>query len=107
MQTFENLFQNYSTKILRYGNLNIANLICKTFENNLLQNFKQNSQTNNLWVGVIKVCLNIGGTYIIGEIMAKDNLNKTDLMQNLRTTSSLELMYRILRYCTQIVLVYI
>ena len=30
---------------------------------------------------VIKVCSNGGATYIIGEILAKDNLNITNLMQ--------------------------
>ena len=37
--------------------------------------------TNSLWVGVIKVCSNGGATYIIGEIIAKDNLNIENLMQ--------------------------
>ena len=59
MQTFENLLlQNYSTKFLDI-----------TYK------------TNSPWVCVIKVCSNGGATYIIGEIIAKDNLNKENLMQ--------------------------
>ena len=57
MQTFENLLlQNYSTKFL--------DITC-----------------NSPWVCVIKVCSNGGATYIIGEIIAKDNLNIENLMQ--------------------------
>ena len=37
--------------------------------------------TNSPWVCVIKVCSNGGATYIIGEIIAKDNLNIVNLMQ--------------------------
>ena len=37
--------------------------------------------TNSPWVCVIKVCSNGGPTYIIGEIIAKDNLNIENLMQ--------------------------
>ena len=37
--------------------------------------------TNSPWVCVIKVCSNGGATYIIGEIIAKDNLNIENLMQ--------------------------
>ena len=56
MQIFEILlFQNYSTKFLLH--------------------------TNSPWVCVIKICSNIGATYIIGEIIAKDNLNTENLMQ--------------------------
>ena len=33
------------------------------------------------WVYVIKVCSNDGTTYIIGEIIAKDNLNIANFMQ--------------------------
>ena len=33
------------------------------------------------WVCVIKVCSNGGATYIIREIIAKDNLNIENLMQ--------------------------
>ena len=45
---------------------------------------QQNSSilhTNSPWVCVIKVCSNGGATYIIGEIIAKDNLNIENLMQ--------------------------
>ena len=38
---------------------------------------------NNPWVSVIKVCSNGGATYIIREIIAKNNLNIVNLMQNL------------------------
>ena len=44
----------------------------------------QNSEilhANSPWVSVIKVCSNGGATYIIGEIIAKDNLNIENLMQ--------------------------
>ena len=34
------------------------------------------------WVCLIKVCSNGGGTYIIGEIIAENNLNIVNLMQN-------------------------
>ena len=47
------------------------------FENLLLQNCSQNSlilHTNSPWVCVIKVCSNGGSTYIIGKLIAKDNL---------------------------------
>ena len=56
----------------------------QTFENLLLQNYSTNSlilHTNSPWVCVIKVCSNGGATYIIGEIIAKDNLNTENLMQ--------------------------
>ena len=36
---------------------------------------------NRPWVCAIKVCSNSGATYIICEIIAKDNLNKANLMQ--------------------------
>ena len=39
------------------------------------------SHTNSPWVCVVKVCSNGGTTYIIGEIIAKDNLNIENLMQ--------------------------
>ena len=38
--------------------------------------------TNTPWVCVIKVCSNGGANYIIGKIIAKDNLN----IENLRQT---------------------
>ena len=38
--------------------------------------------TNSPWVCVIKVCSNGGATYIIGDIIAKDNLNIENLMQS-------------------------
>ena len=38
--------------------------------------------TNSPWVCVIKVCSNGGAIYIIGEIIAKDNLNIENLMQS-------------------------
>ena len=37
--------------------------------------------TNSSWLCVIKVCSNGGSTYIIGEIIAKDNLNIANWMQ--------------------------
>ena len=45
---------------------------------------EQNSlilHTNSPWVCVIKVCTDGGATYIIGKIIAKDNLNIANLMQ--------------------------
>ena len=112
MQTFENLLlQNYSTKflditynspwvcvikvcsnggatyiigeIIAKDNLNIENLM-QTFENLLLQNYSTkflDITYNSPWVCVIKVCSNGGATYIIGKIIAKDNLNIENLMQ--------------------------
>ena len=35
--------------------------------------------TNSPWVCVIKVCSNGGAIYIIGDIIAKDNLNRENL----------------------------
>ena len=56
----------------------------QTFENLLLQNylteFYDFAHTWS-WVCVIKVCSNGGPTYIIGEIIAKDNLNIENFMQ--------------------------
>ena len=37
--------------------------------------------TNSSWVCLIKVCSNDGATYIIGEMIAKNNLNIVCLMQ--------------------------
>ena len=45
--------------------------------NKILRYYIQNSP----WVCVIKVCSNGGATYIIGEIIAKDNFNIENLMQ--------------------------
>ena len=57
MQTFENLIlQNYSTEFL-----------------DIIHKWP--------WICVIKVCSNGGTTYIIGEKIAKDNLNIENLMQ--------------------------
>ena len=115
MQTFENLLlQNYSTKflditynspwvcvikvcsnggatyiigeIIAKDNLNIENLM-QTFENLLLQNYSTkflDITYNSPWVCVIKVCSNGGATYIIGKIIAKDNLNIENLMQTFK-----------------------
>ena len=63
--------------------------------------------TNSPWACVIKVCSNGGATYIIGEIIAKDNLKHSKLNANLRKSSSPKLLNRILRYYTQIVLGYV
>ena len=55
----------------------------QTFENLLRQNYSQNSKIlhiNSPWVCVIKVCSNGGTTYIIGEIISKDNLNIENLI---------------------------
>ena len=52
--------------------------LMQTFENLLLQNYSTKSldiNRNSPWICVIKVCSNGGATYIIGEIIAKDNLN--------------------------------
>ena len=56
----------------------------QSFENLLLQNYSKNSyilHTNSPWVCVIKVCSDVGATYIIGEIFAQDNLNTENLME--------------------------
>ena len=56
----------------------------QTFENLLLQNYSTkffDITYNSPWVCVIKVCSNGGATYIIGKIIAKDNLNIENLMQ--------------------------
>ena len=111
MQTFENLLlQNYSTKfldihtnspwvcvikvcsnggatynigeIIAKDNLNTENLM-QTFENLLLQNYtpKLLDIAHRPWVCAIKDCSNDGPTYIICKIIAKNNLNKANLMQ--------------------------
>ena len=36
---------------------------------------------NSTWLCVTEVCLNGGATYIISEIIAKDNLNIPNIMQ--------------------------
>ena len=100
MQTFENLLlQNYWVcvikvcpnggatyiigEIMAKDILNIENLM-QTFENLLLQNYSTKFlyilHTNSPWVCVIKFCSDGGATYIISEIIAKDNLNKENLM---------------------------
>ena len=57
----------------------------QSFKNLLLQNyltkFLDIIHTNSPCVCVIKVCSNGGATYIICEIIAKDNLNIENLMQ--------------------------
>ena len=48
----------------------------QTFENLLLQNYSTEFlDKNSPWVCVISICSNGGATYIIGEIIAKHNLN--------------------------------
>ena len=59
---------------------------CKPLKIFFSKTAQQNSyilHTNSLWVCVIKVCSNGGATYIIGEIIAKDNLNIENLMQTI------------------------
>ena len=46
------------------------------------------------------LCSNCGATYIIGKIIAKDNLNIENLMQTFEKSSSPKLLNKILRYCT-------
>ena len=56
-------------------------IVCwKSSSKTAQQNF-QILHTNSPWVCVIKVCSNGDTTYIIGEIIAKDNLNIENLMQ--------------------------
>ena len=84
MQTFENLLKNYSTEFF-----DIAHKLSP-------------------WLWLIKVCSNGGTTYINSEIIAKDNLNIANLMQifeNILLQNYSD--YKILRYCTQIVLRYV
>ena len=61
----------------------------QTFENLLLQNYSTKfldiPYKNRPWVYVIKVCSNGGATYIIGKIIAKDNLNIENLMRTFET----------------------
>ena len=70
--------------IIAKDNLNLENLM-QTFKNLLLQNYSTKfldiTYINGPWVCVIKVCSSGGATYIIGEIIAKDNLNIENLMQ--------------------------
>ena len=56
----------------------------QTFENLLLQNYSTkflDIKKNGPWVCVIKLCSNGGATFIIGEIITKDNLNIENLME--------------------------
>ena len=56
----------------------------QTFENLLLQNYSTkflDITYKSPWVCVIRVCSNGGATYIISQIIAKDNLNIENLMQ--------------------------
>ena len=75
MQTFENLIlQNYSTKF---------------FDITYKYSLGMCNQSLFKWwchLCVIKVCSNGGATYIIGKIIAKDNLNIENLMQTFETT---------------------
>ena len=45
-------------------------------------------------------CSNGGATYIIGEIIAKDNLNIENLMQTFENLLLQNYTKKILRYCT-------
>ena len=65
--------------------------VYKTFKNLVPQNYLTEflgiaikNCTNSPWECVIKVCSNAFATYIIGEIVAKDNLNIANLMQTLK-----------------------
>ena len=76
----------------------------QTFKNLLLQNYSTkflDITYNGPWVCVIKVCSSGGATYIIGKIIAKDNLNMDILMltfENLLfrkySTEFLEIAYK-------------
>ena len=73
-------------EIIAKDNLNIENLK-QTFKNLLLQNYSTkflDITTNSPWVCVVKVYSYGGATYIIGEIIAKDNLNLENLMQTFK-----------------------
>ena len=70
-------------EIIAKDYLNIENFM-QTFKNLRLQNYSTkflDITYNSPWVCVIKDCSNGGATYIIGEIIAKDNLNIENLMQ--------------------------
>ena len=75
---YSNLFKWWCHLHCRQKNLNIENLM-QTFENLLLQNyltkFLDIAHTNSPWVCVMKSGSIGGVTYIIGDIIAKDNLN--------------------------------
>ena len=53
----------------------------KIFFSKTAQENSQMLHANSPWVCVIKVCSNGGATYIIGKIIAKDNLNIENLMR--------------------------
>ena len=55
--------------------------VWKSSSPKLLNKILRYLHTNSPWVCVIKVCSNGGATYIIGETLAKDNLNIENLMQ--------------------------
>ena len=68
-------------------NLNISNLMQKPLKILFSENIQQNSfllHSNSPWVCVIKVCSNGGAIYIIGEWIAKNNLNKANLCKSLK-----------------------
>ena len=54
----------------------------------------------------MKICSNADATYIIGEIIAKDNLNIANLIQTFEFFFS-KTTEQNLRYCTQKVLDYV
>ena len=57
----------------------------KSSSPNLLTEFLDIAvHTDSLWVCLIKFCSNGGSTYIISEIIAKNNLNIVHLMQTLK-----------------------
>ena len=59
----------------------------EAFESLLLQTAQQNCEIfypNSPCICVIKVCSNCGPNYIIGKIIAKDNLNIANLIQTLK-----------------------
>ena len=73
-------------EIIAKDNLNIENLM-QTFENLLLQNYSTkflDITSKQPLECVIKFCSNGGATYIIREIIAKDNLNIENLMQTFK-----------------------
>ena len=73
-------------EIIAKNNLNIVDFYAKPLKIFFSKTTEQNSlilHMNNPWVSVIKVCSNGGATYIIREIIAKNNLNIVNLMQNI------------------------
>ena len=63
-----------------YGKMQEFGFCLKIFFSKTTEQNSKILHTNSLWICVNLVCSNGGATYIIGKLMAKDNLNIENLM---------------------------